>query len=79
MIGTGSGSATLMQNGSSVSGTVQEGGVTWAIQGAIQGNIITLAWSAPGQVQVSDSGTLSADGSTISDNYGAFSGHATCG
>jgi hypothetical protein len=77
-IGSGSGAATFVQTGSTVSGSVLLGGVSWTIQGAIQGTTLTLTWSAPGQVAQSDSGLVSPDGTSITDNFGTFTGKATC-
>ncbi len=75
----GNGSAMLQQSGSTVSGSVTSGGVTWAVQGSTQGIDVTLNLSAPGQIGQSFQGTISSDGATIDGNLGTFSGgHATC-
>ncbi|GAC1437133.1 MAG: hypothetical protein NVSMB65_11350 [Chloroflexota bacterium] len=75
----GNGSATLQQSATTVSGSLDAGGVTWTLQGSIQGATVTLDMTAPGQVAQSFQGMVSGDGATISGNVGTFSGgHATC-
>jgi hypothetical protein len=74
----GNGQATLKQSGTSVSGTIS-GAVNWTLSGSIQGANVTLTMSAPGQVDQSFSGTVSASGATIDGNIGTFTGgHARC-
>ncbi|HVA90456.1 MAG TPA: YCF48-related protein [Chloroflexota bacterium] len=72
----GAGRATLRQSGAILSGSVITGGVTWTLQGSIQGPNVTLSMSAPGQVAQDFQGTVSSDGATINGNVGAFSGGA---
>lgn len=75
----GNGSAALQQSGSVLSGTLTAGGVTWTLQGSIQGSAVTLSMAAPGQVAQSFQGTVSGDGTTIDGNVGTFTGgHAGC-
>jgi hypothetical protein len=77
---TQNGQATLQQSGSTVSGTLTEGGVTWTLSGSISGSTLTLTWSAAGQVDQYYTGTISSDGSTITGStLGIFTGgHAQC-
>lgn len=74
----GNGQGTLRQNGTTLSGSVITGGVTWSLQGSIQGTNVTLTMTAAAQVDQSFQGTVSGDGTTIEGNAGTFSGHATC-
>jgi photosystem II stability/assembly factor-like uncharacterized protein len=74
----GNGQGTLQQSGTALSGSLTSGGVTWALQGTIQGANVTLSMTAPGQVGQDFQGTVSDDGATIDGNAGTFSGHATC-
>jgi hypothetical protein len=70
----------LQQSGSSVKGTVVEGGVSWTVSGTIARSTLSLTWSAPGQVDQSYIGTVSRDGTTINGTaLGNFTGgHARC-
>lgn len=70
----GNGPATLQQSGSTLSGSLAAGGVTWMLQGSIQGASVTLTMSAPGQVDQPFQGTVSGDGTMISGNIGTFGG-----
>jgi photosystem II stability/assembly factor-like uncharacterized protein len=74
----GNGPASLQQSGTTLSGSMTAGGVTWTLQGSIQSSNVTLNMSAAGQVAQSFQGTISSDGATIDGNAGTFSGHATC-
>lgn len=76
--GPSDGQATLTQSGNSVSGSLTSGGVAWTITGTINGSSLSLTWSAPGQADTSGYDTVSTDGSSISGNYGTFTGHASC-
>lgn len=74
-----SGNGSLTQSGTALSGTLDTGGSTWTLQGSISGSAVTLTMSAPGQIDLSFSGTVSADGTTIAGNLGSFTGgHARC-
>jgi hypothetical protein len=78
-IGTGSTTVTLSQSGTTVTGAIQLGGVSWTIQGVVQGATLTLTWSASGQIDQTDTDTIAADGTSIAGNFGTFSGgHAHC-
>lgn len=78
-IGTGTSTVTLSQSGSTVTGSLQIGGVTWSLHGTLQGTALALTWSAAGQSDQTDTDTIAADGSSIAGNFGTFSGsHASC-
>jgi hypothetical protein len=77
--GPGSGSGTLQQGGSSVGGMLSAGGVSWGLQGSVQGASVTLFLRAAGQITLTFNGTVAAGGTRINGNLGSFTGgHARC-
>ncbi|HZS91730.1 MAG TPA: YCF48-related protein [Chloroflexota bacterium] len=78
LIGSGSGPATLTQNGTTLGGSLTLAGTTYTLSGTIAGPTVTLTLSAPGMVDTTLSGTISADGATIDLGQGVLHGQATC-
>lgn len=78
LIGSGSGPATLTQDGTTLGGSLVLAGTTYTLSGALSGATVTLTLSAPGLVDTTLSGTLNAAGTTIDLGQGTLSGQATC-
>jgi ferric-dicitrate binding protein FerR (iron transport regulator) len=77
-LGSGTSEATFEQTGSSFTGAMQLGDVIYSITGSLNGSSAGLTYSAPGQDAITDQGTISPDGTTISDAQGTYQGTATC-
>ncbi|HWX75048.1 MAG TPA: hypothetical protein VNZ05_07070 [Solirubrobacteraceae bacterium] len=79
-----SGTASLYQSGSTVTGTLQSGPITWTLEGTISGSAVTLNMKANGQIENKWSGTVTAGGTEIQQSGSAteggnfVKGHATC-
>jgi hypothetical protein len=77
--GPANGPVTLHQTGNSVSGTLTDSaGTTWTITGTISGATLSLTFTAPLQVTIQDTDSISSNGSSFAGNYGTFTGHAAC-
>lgn len=79
-LGSGSGPATLVQDGPNLGGTITLGGaVSYRLAGTLTGQRVSLTLSAPGLVASTFRGEIQPNGASIVGDVGIFRGHASCG